>query len=223
MYCSECGKQLPEGVTVCPDCSASAAPVQSQPQKVATKKTPGNGAKGYAAIISAFMVFPAMLCVVINLLHGGDFWAGYVLGALACAWVILVLPALRITPPAVTGIICFATLGAYFYYLTKSSDWFMRIFGEKLFYCFIPLGLLLCIFIAVDVALAGTGKVNGYHLCSLGLGECALFFVVMEIVRDIWKRGVVELRWSLVLMCFFISGVAIIEAMSYISTLSKKK
>ena len=107
MYCSNCGKQLPEGTTVCPYCSpAQTTPVQSTENKKYGLKSTGKLSKSYAALFTAFLVFPASICIAIDLsFHKYDYWFGYVVGALVVTWVIGVLPFLKITPPFATAMI----------------------------------------------------------------------------------------------------------------------
>ena len=107
MFCTKCGAVVDEKTGVCPNCGACER-AEEKAEKPDSKKKFHLGkatktAKSYAVIFSAFMVFPAMICTVVNILNPGDkFWAGYVLGAIAVAWVFLVLPVLRVTPAPVT-------------------------------------------------------------------------------------------------------------------------
>lgn len=219
MYCSACGTQIPDGQTACPNCTqANPAPVQaSVPVTVKKHREPTKAAKGYAAIFTALMVFPAMICTVINLIRDDEtFWAGYVLGALACIWVCCVLPILKITPPVATAIICFATLSCYILYIAKQTGHF------EWFYSYVmPMCLLVCLFAAMDAALIGT-RVKGLRIGSLLMGQSAIFFIVWEILRDNAKRGVIDLRWSLILACGFASVIAVLEAFNYVYKLNKK-
>ena len=69
MYCSRCGKPIPDGAAYCPDCGPDKVP-EVHPQKAEKKlmfKMPGKGSKSYAAMVTAFMVFPASICVAIDI------------------------------------------------------------------------------------------------------------------------------------------------------------
>lgn len=124
MFCTKCGAVVDEKTGVCPNCGACER-AEEKAEKPGSKKKFYLGkatktAKSYAVIFSAFMVFPAMICTVVNILNPGDkFWAGYVLGAIAVAWVFLVLPVLRVTPAPVTAGICFVVLALYLLYIAK--------------------------------------------------------------------------------------------------------
>ncbi len=227
MYCQNCGKQLPDGVTACPDCTAAEAPQVeavpvSQPDSSQNKKplfkTPGKGSKSYAALFTALLVFPSTICIAIDVAFDRyDYWFGYVVGALLVTWVIAVLPVLRITPPVVTSLICFGSIVLYLYYIAHKSGhmgWLSNFF--------LPLTILMAAFIAIDSALIGSKKITGLHIFSLLSGEAAIYLIASEIMWDIWRKGEVDLKWSLIAACGFVSVVAVLEAFSYIGRVNKK-
>lgn len=219
MYCSKCGKQLPEGTTVCNDCDpVVVTQVNPQPQKESFFKSPGKGSKSYAALFTALLVFPATICTAIDIAFDKyDYWFGYVVGALIVTWVIAVLPVLRITPPAVTAMICFGSIICYTYYIMSKTDWF-----DWLPEFMLPMFILTAAFIALDVALIGGKKIKGLHVLSLLSLECALYLVSWEVIFDNMKYGTIELGWSLILSCGFISVIAVLEAFSYVGRINKK-
>ena len=81
MFCTKCGAVVDEKTGVCPNCGACER-AEEKAEKPDFKKKLHLGkatktAKSYAVIFSAFMVFPAMICTVVNILNPGDkFWAG---------------------------------------------------------------------------------------------------------------------------------------------------
>lgn len=221
MYCSKCGKQLPDGTTVCPDCGPDNVNPQAVPAQAQQKKffnAPGKGAKSYAAIFSALLVFPASICIAIDLVfHKHDYWFGYVVGALMVTWVIAVLPALRITKPLVTGIIIFGSIMAYIWYIAQKSGHM-----EWLSHFMLPMLILTAAFIAIDVALIGGKKIKGLHIFSLLSLEGALYLVCLEATLDNWLKGAIDLRWSIIVACGFVSVIAVMEAFSYVGRINKK-
>ena len=219
MYCSKCGKQLPEGTTVCPDCTVvEAVPVQPESKKESLFKAPGKGSKSYAALFTALLVFPATICTAIDIAFDKyDYWFGYVVGALVVTWVISVLPVLKITPPAVTALICFGSVICYTYYIVSKTGWF-----DWLPKFLLPMFILTAAFIAIDVALIGSKKITGLHILSLLSLECALYLISWEVILDNIKFGTIDLGWSLILSCGFISVVAVLEAFSYVGKINKK-
>ena len=80
MYCSKCGKEIPEGAVSCPACG----PEEVQPTPVYESdknpvkgmfNAPGKFGKSYAAIVTALLVFPATICTAIDFVfHHHDYW-----------------------------------------------------------------------------------------------------------------------------------------------------
>lgn len=219
MYCSKCGKQLPDGITSCPDCDVVVEQVYpKKEEKQPLFKMPGKGSKSYAALVTAFMVFPASICVAIDLAFDKyDYWFGYVVGALLVSWVCSVLPVLRVTPPAVTALICFGSIVGYVYYILSKTDMF-----DWLPQFVLPLFILAAAFLAMDIALIGGHRVKGLRIFSMLSLQCAAFLVCWEVAWDNFRRGEIDLQWSLILACGFISVVAVIEAFNYVFKINKK-
>lgn len=215
MFCPNCGKELPEGATVCPSCGAgSAAPA---PEKKSLIKAPGKAAKSYAAIFTALLVFPSTLCVAIDLSFDKyDYWCGYVVGALLVVWVCAVLPVMRITPPAVTALICFTAIVGYVFFIFNKTGHMVWLYKMAL-----PMFILSAAFIALDVALLGS-KVKGLHIFSLLSGEACVWLIALEATLDNLARGEVKLGWSLIISCAFVSVIAVFEAFSYVGRINKK-
>lgn len=222
MYCSNCGKQLPDGVTVCSDCNPAphvqAEKVEPNKERNPFFKAPGKGSKSYAALFTALLVFPATICTAIDIAFDKyDYWFGYVVGALIVTWVIAVLPVLKITSPAITALICFGTIIGYTYFIMSKTEFF-----NWLPKFLLPIYVLTAAFIALDVALIGGKKITGIRTISLLALECALYLICWEVVYDNAKFGSIDLGWSLILSCGFISIVAVIEAFNYIGKINKK-
>ena len=222
MYCSNCGKQLPDGVTVCSDCNPApqvqAERVEPVKERNPFFKAPGKGSKSYAALFTALLVFSATICTAIDIAFDKyDYWFGYVVGALIVTWVIAVLPVLKITSPAITALICFGTIIGYTYFIMSKTEFF-----NWLPKFLLPIYVLTAAFIALDVALIGGKKITGIRTISLLALECALYLIGWEVVYDNAKFGSIDLGWSLILSCGFISVVAVIEAFSYIGRINKK-
>lgn len=219
MYCSNCGSKIPDGTTVCPNCTPiDVNPERSEKNKVNFFKAPGKGSKSYAALFTAFLVFPASICIAIDLAFDKyDYWFGYVVGALLVTWVISVLPVLRITPPAVTALLCFGSITCYVYYIMSKTDWF-----DWLPEFIMPMFILTAAFVAIDSALIGSKKIKGLHIISLLALECAIYLVSWEVIIDQLKYGSIDLGWSLILSCGFISVIAVLEAFNYVGKINKK-
>ena len=219
MYCPKCGKQLAEGSSVCPDCGPVFSPAQMEYKpKRKFFNAPSNAAKSYAAIFSACLVFPASICTVIDfLVHRYDYWFDIVVGALMLAWVIFVYPALKITRSAVNGAIIFCAIMGYTLYVsykTGQEAWVTQFA--------MPLILLTAGMIALDVSLIGGKHVKGFHIFSLIAVESAVYFVALDAMIDNLRNEPIELTWSIVIACVFVSVIAFAEAFSYVGRVNKK-
>lgn len=222
MYCSKCGKQLPDGVVNCPDCDPVVVQnveyAEPKKKKESFLRSPGKGSKSYAALFTALLVFPATICTAIDLAFDRyDYWFGYVVGALIVTWVIAVLPVLKITPPFVTALICFGSIISYVFFLVHKTGHFLWLSKFAL-----PMFILTAAFIAIDVSLIGAKRIKGLHILSLLSLESALYLICLEATLDNWIRGAIDLKWSLIVSCGFISVVAVLEAFSYIGRINKK-
>ena len=84
MFCQNCGSQIENGTVICPVCNtqlsasmgngASPRPAQTpEPEKTPVTekkegKTENPKGKGYAAVVSALMAFPTLICLVADYL-----------------------------------------------------------------------------------------------------------------------------------------------------------
>lgn len=233
MFCNKCGNAVPNGNAFCGVCGTP-LPVQQpqqsnqssnqQPQTAPQKgrngflKAPGKGSKSFAAIMTALMVFPATFCVAIDMVfQRSDGWCLYVVGALLAAWMVIVYPALNITPAPVTALISFFSVVGYIFFVIGRLG-----FLEKLYKVALPLMILAAVFIALDSALMGAGKLKGLHAFSFISLQCALYLVAIEATLDNLAWGTVKLRWSLIVGCFFVSAIALFEAVNYVAKINKK-
>lgn len=241
MFCNKCGNAVPDGSAFCGVCGTP-LPVQQQyqpnPQQYQQSnrtdncherksenkgrdkffKAPGKGSKSFAAIMTALMVFPATFCVAIDMVfQKSDGWCLYVVGALIAAWMVIVYPALNVTPAPVTALISFFSVVGYILFVIGRLG-----FLEKVYKVALPLMILAAVFMALDSALIGAGKIKGLHAFSLVSLQSAIYLVAIEATLDNLRRGEVDLRWSLIIGCFFVSAIALFEAMNYVVRINKK-
>lgn len=235
MFCNKCGSSVPEGNAFCGVCGTPvpaaaqqqaysySSPAQTpaakpQEEKKGFLKNPGKGSKSFAAIVTALMVFPATFCVALDMvIQRSDGWCLYVVGALIAAWMVVVYPALNITPAPVTALISFFSVVGYIGFVAGRLGFF-----EKIYKVALPLMVLAAVFIAIDSALLGAGKLKGLHAFSIVSLEGALYLIAIEATVDNLRKGEVDLRWSLVISCFFISAIALFEAINYVAKINKK-
>lgn len=212
MYCPKCGTPLTQD-GLCPNCNTvNTVPVNKKEAK--TKKISENS-KNYAALLTAFLVFPASFCVALDLsIHSYDFWFGYVVGAILVIWVCAVLPALKITPAPVTALICFASFIGYISYIFYKSGHIEWLYTRAL-----PLFILFAVFVAADVGMISSKKFNTLAILSAVSFEIGIYMIVCEAT---FTRALTNLHWSPIFACAFISVAAVFLAFSYVGRNKKQ-
>lgn len=134
MYCVKCGVELADSEKKCPLCMTPVyypeadklseptyPPFQKQPEKVSPR--------GVYFIITFVFLVSGIISVICDLnLGNGVVWAGYVVGGLATAYVIFILPGwFERSHPAVFIPTSFAAVALYLLYvsLVTGGDWFL--------------------------------------------------------------------------------------------------
>jgi len=262
MYCSNCGKQIDDGSVTCPLCNAQqnsgagrppvdvpvvqAEPVYipptAQPDEVIAEKKgkkPANPkAKGYAAIASALLAFPTLICLVVDYLGAPTWvhwifnfleinieqiqpghmdWSLYFLGIIMCLWMAIVLPVMKPKRPAVTVCVCLAVISLYMLllaYINSSATWYVQ--------WILPVFLMITISSAIMSILISYKIIKGRHIATAIGAQVALIAVGLEIVGDMNIYAAVNLRWSLIASVTIIGIILVYEAISYASRINKK-
>ncbi len=247
MYCSNCGKQIDDGTAVCPACNAqlgtAVTPVQTtatevKPEPEKNKRTANPKAKGYAAIVSALLAFPTLVCLVIDYLGAPTWvqwifnffdinveqiqpghmdWSLYLVGLIMCLWMAVVLPVMKPKRPAVTVSICLAVISLYMLllaYINNSASWYVQ--------WVLPVFLMITVSSAIMSILVSYKIIKGSHVFSAIGVQAALITVGTEIVSDINIHGAVNLRWSLIASVVIVGVILVYEAISYAARLNKK-
>ena len=135
MYCIQCGVELADTEKKCPLCMTrvyhpelrqpSAAPLYPQ-NRFPGEKRFSRGLPIFMTAVFSLALFFSLLCDL--QLHGSVTWSGYVVGALAAAYVILVLPGWFKDPNPVIFVPCgFAAAAVYLLQLdlTTGGSWFL--------------------------------------------------------------------------------------------------
>lgn len=249
MICSNCNAQIPDGSVICPNCNAQLLPnvVQPVPQgasanarRRANAQAPDNNAKskGYAAIATALIAFPALVLLVVDYLGAPEWllsllsffelspsfaqpgiisWSLYIIGILMCLWMVAVLPAMKPKRPAVTASICFLVISLYMVLLSfvnKGAVWYT---GYVL-----PIALMVTVTTAIMTLLISYGVISRRHTFSAIAVQLAVIAIGSEILFDINLRGVINLRHSLIMAVILVGIVLIYEAVSYATRINKK-
>lgn len=135
MYCVNCGVKLADTEKKCPLCGTVVYhPEISQPEAsplYPKNKMPevNSGSKALNGVLIILFLIPMIICLIADLHVDGRFeWSGYVIGAVAVAYVILALPLWFRRPNPVIFVPCgFAAVGLYLLYinLAVGGDWFL--------------------------------------------------------------------------------------------------
>lgn len=249
MFCRNCGSQIEDGTVICPVCNtqleasmgngANVNPAQAEPaaqpeKKEKPQKTENPKGKGYAAVVSALLAFPTLVCLVADYLgppewirnffpnndwsqHGVITWSAYLVGIVMCIWMMIVLPAMKPKRPAITVCVCMAVLSLYLIflaYINNNAGWYVNYV--------MPVCLMLTVTSAIMSILLAYKIIPPGHVASAVVVQAALVCLGTEIIFDIQRNQAVELRWSLILAVAAICTVGIYEAVSYAIRINKK-
>ena len=240
MYCNNCGKKVADGVSVCPECNtqlpsnfvSASAPVQKE------KKSASPKAKGYAAIISALLAFPMLICLMMDYLgapplvhkildifgieaelleQGNMDWSLYLLGFVMCIWMAAVLPVLKPKYPVATACGCLAVISLYMLllgYINDGAEWYRE--------WVLPIFLMITLSSALMSILISYKIIKGNHIATAIGVQIALLTVGFEILSDTNIFSEVNLRFSLISAVSIIGAVIIYEAINYTVKINKK-
>lgn len=240
MYCNNCGKKVDDGILVCPDCNtqltspvvSTSAPVQKERRSASPK------AKGYAAIISALLAFPMLVCLMMDYLgapplvhkildffgveaeileQGNMDWSLYLLGFAMCIWMAAVLPVLKPKYPAVTACGCLAVISLYMLllgFINDGAEWYRE--------WVLPIFLMITLSSAIMSVLISYKIIKGNHIATAIGVQLALLTVGFEILSDVNIFGEVNLRFSLIAAVSIIGAIIIYEAINYTVRINKK-
>ncbi len=246
MFCKFCGTQIEDNTVVCPACNSQldssmgntqvkSAPAERHESKKEKTKIPLNPkAKGFAAVASALIAFPAFLCLVLDYVGpptwiqtlfpnrewaqaGVITWSAYLLGMFMCLWMVVVLPAMKPKRPAITVSVCLAVISLYLLflaYVNSGAGWYIDYV--------LPISLMLTVSSAIMSILLAYKIIPSNHILSAVGIQASLLCVGFEILFDINIRQAVNLRWSLIIAVAVIGAIVVYEAVSYAVRINKK-
>ena len=133
MYCVKCGVELADSQRSCPLCSTPVYfpeldPDRERPYPKGNKPEAVNTRGVYFVITFAFIIAIAICLIADESLGGGMGWSFYVLGAMALAYIILILPGwFNRRHPAVFIPCDFAAIALFVGYVNfaKNGNWFL--------------------------------------------------------------------------------------------------
>lgn len=256
MICNNCKANIADGSVICPNCYAQLSPSitppqpqpqaqpQPQPQPVPVNNAAQNNgnnnakSKGYAAIVTALLIFPALILLVVDYLGAPEWmlkllsfieytpsfvqpgiisWSLYIIGGIMCLWMVAVLPAMKPKRPAVTASLCFLVVSLYMVllsFINKGAVWYNSYV--------LPVCLMVTVTTAIMTLLLSYGIIKRSHAFSAIAVQLALIAIGSEIIFDMNLDGAVNLRRSLIVAVVLVGIVIIYEAISYAARINKK-
>lgn len=212
------------------------APAEEKPadKKNNSKEKDSRFAKGYAAIASVLIAFPAFFCLVIDYVGAPDFiqnllpdldwiqtgdimWSAYLVGFFMCAWMVLVLPALRPKHPALVICICLGVVSVYMLllsYVNHSAGWYVEFV--------LPISLMVIISSAIMTILISYKIIRNGHVVTAVGAQIMALIIAMEIIFDYNLTSSVKLGWSLITAAIVCGALLLYEAIYYATRLRKK-
>ncbi len=201
-YCVNCGVELDASEKNCPLCGLE---VQNprQPYSPAAKRPYAQrldpvysriNRHFVASILTIATAFPALLCLVINMILAGKFsWSLYVAGALAVVWVFVVprfiirkLSFMRLFIPDLIAVILYLLLLEL---LTPVNGWFVPLA--------MPIALLVGCFALINGLLINHRILKESAIPAALLASAGLVNVGIEIIVELYLHSAFVLDWSL--------------------------
>lgn len=184
MYCVNCGVKLADTEARCPLCGVAAVHPYikrdlEKPSYPANRfPTPQVSPNGALMIVTGLFLLPFFITLVCDLqLSGGITWSGFVMGALAVAYIAFALPFWFRRPNPVIFVPCgFAAAGLYLLYidLFTGGSWFLS-------FAFPVVGFLGVLVTAV-VTLLRYLRRGGFYICGGALMALGAFLPLMELL-----------------------------------------
>lgn len=210
MYCIQCGVKLADTETKCPLCNTvvyhpdiereDARPLY--PHGKMPKS--GSGSKALNGAVIFLFTIPLIVCLLADLLpDGGIDWVGYVIGALAVAYVAVALPLWFKKPNPVVFVPCnFAAAALYLLYidLVTGGGWFWSFA--------LPIAAVGCLITSAAVTLLyylRRGRLYVFGGVTMAVGA---FAVLIEFLMTV-TFGMPFIGWSVyplavLLLCGFL-------------------
>ncbi len=201
-YCVNCGVELDPSEKACPLCGVEVLnPRQPYDEKIVrpypSRLDPINARinrQFIATILSICFAFPAVLCVVINMiLDSSANWSLYAAGGLGLAW-ICVVPYYLYARPTFAKLVLPDTLGLllYLYLIARMQpheDWYLTL-G-------LPLILLVCGLVFLNGLLISRHLIRGFVIPAAILCSVGALTMGIELITEMHLSHAVHLDWSL--------------------------
>jgi hypothetical protein len=201
-YCVNCGVELETSEKACPLCGVEVQNPRQPCDDQAARPYPRQldpinkriNRHFVAAILSICVAFPAVICVVINLILTGETtWSLVVAGAMALIWLSFV-PYFLYRQPSFTRVFLPIAAGLVWYLLliaiiAQTGNWYFSLA--------LPLILLVCGLVFVNGFLIERKALRGFYIATSILSTIGLLVVGVEIIVSIAVLQQVQVSWSL--------------------------
>lgn len=201
-YCVNCGVELDKTATFCPLCGTEVLNPKMPVDKVSALPFPIDrqevapvSRKEFALVITTLMAAASISCGIMNLFFFFPqvVWSVYVAGGLLMAWVWFVFPLFKTKISAkIYFLFDLMALAGYMALIAAVVDgwnWYVQ--------------LALPIIALMGVLFGGFGIVFWNKHSSLSgcigfIGCCGVFFLLLEVLIDLWAKGQYHPGWSIV-------------------------
>lgn len=204
-YCAWCGVQVEPGHLSCPLCSGDLSegerPTLPASQAFAREHEAVSSPEDLlkrrlgmaAAVLGAVLVPSALVCVLIDVIYGGQGWSRLVVALMMLAWGLGIAPRLFFRKPLVIGLVDVALVGLFLVAVDLMGPWQ----GWSL-----RLGIPILVAVALGVVLVWLAlrryrHQTGFVLATF-LGVLVILCLVIDAAVSNYLTGQIELRWSLV-------------------------
>ncbi len=210
MYCVKCGVELADSEEKCPLCKT---PVY-YPGRVAENKPYPEfsrpetvNPRGIYFIASFVCLIAAVISFVCDLnLNMTVTWSGYVLGAIAVAYIVLILPGwFRKYNPAIFVPVSFLAAALYLFYINfeLGGDWYFTLA--------LPITAATALIVSSVTILSYYLKGGYLYIYGGAFIGTGLFMPIMEMLANITLNSAYTLRWSFYpLIAFSLVGIMLI-------------
>ena len=198
MYCIKCGVKLSDNQKACPLCGTVVFHPEVTPSGdplYPPQRQPAPQVRSQAAlvVITTLFLLPMIITALCDWqINGAVTWSGYVIGALAVSYVILVLPYWFRQPNPVVFVPCgFAAVGLFLLYISiaTSGGWFLS-------FAFPVTGAVGLIVTAVVALLKYVGK-GELYIFGGAFALLGVFMPVMEWLLNLTFGFTHGFVWSL--------------------------
>lgn len=204
-YCVNCGVELAPSQKECPLCQTAVVNPNSPWKEPRTKPYPDKVERvmsridrRYGAILGTLcLLIPVVVTTVTDLLLNSEFvWSPYVVGAIMCAFVFILVPWFVLNKRYYLFILLDAIVSAlYLAYISGATSdfaWFLPLA--------LPLVVVAAVLAAIIVLVTKTKHLHGLYKPASIMDYFAVACVSVELLIDMYTTGSIALSWSLIVL-----------------------